>query len=81
MTNRLILSAMITLSLAFTPSLAFSVPTQSVKKKSTSKTQNKVSNKSKSSKKATCSSRFKPPAVLPAGREQRSGAVFHGSQL
>jgi cell wall-associated NlpC family hydrolase len=56
MTNRLILSAMITLALAFTPSLAFSVPTQSVKKKSTSKTQNKVSNKSKSSKKATCSS-------------------------
>ena len=56
MTNRLILSAMITLALAFSPSLAFSVPTQSVKKKSTSKTQNKVSNKSKSSKKATCSS-------------------------
>ncbi len=64
MTNRLILSAMITLSLAFTPSLAFSVPTQTVKKKSSSKTQEKVSNKtqekvsskSKSSKKATCSS-------------------------
>ena len=55
MTNRLIVSAMITLALAFTPSLAFSVPTQSVKKKSASKTQNKVSNKSKSSKKATCS--------------------------
>jgi cell wall-associated NlpC family hydrolase len=56
MTNRLILSAMITLALTFTPSLAFSVPTQSVKKKSTSKTQSKVSNKSKSSKKATSSS-------------------------
>lgn len=56
MTNRLILSAMITLALAFTPSMAFSVPTQSVKKKSTSKTHSKVSNKSKSSKKATCSS-------------------------
>lgn len=56
MANRLILSAMITLSLAFTPSLAFSVPTQSVKKKSTSKTQTKVSNKSKSSKKSTYSS-------------------------
>ena len=56
MANRLILSAMITLALAFTPSMAFSVPTQSVKKKSTSKTQSKVSNKSKSSKKATASS-------------------------
>ena len=68
MTNRLIVSAMITLALAFTPSLAFSVPTQSVKKKSASKTQNKVSNKSKSSKKATCSVRFKPPAVGTSGR-------------
>ncbi len=56
MTNRLILSAMITLALTFTPSLAFSVPTQSVKKKSTSKTHSKVSNKSKSSKKATSAS-------------------------
>ena len=81
MTNRLILSAMITLALAFTPSLAFSVPTQSVKKKSTSKTQNKVSNKSKSSKKATCSSGSSRRRSAQREDKPGSSAVFHGSQL
>ena len=69
MTNRLILSAMITLALAFTPSLAFSVPTQSVKKKSTSnKTQNKVSNKASPQKK---------PRVLPV---QAAGGLSSGKK-
>jgi cell wall-associated NlpC family hydrolase len=49
MVNRLFWSAVITLSLTFTPSLALSVPTNSVKKKST-KTQSRVSKRSKSSR-------------------------------
>jgi cell wall-associated NlpC family hydrolase len=55
MANRIILSAVITLALTFTPSLAFSVPTKSVKKKSTGKNQSssKVSSKSKSAKKSS----------------------------
>jgi len=60
MANRLILSALVTLALTFTPSLAFSVPTKSVKKKSSTKNQSKeskVSNKSKSSKKSTSTKR------------------------
>ncbi len=36
MANRIILSAVITLALTFSPSLAFSVPTKGVKKKSSS---------------------------------------------
>ncbi|MCX5888957.1 MAG: NlpC/P60 family protein [Deltaproteobacteria bacterium] len=55
MANRIILSAVITLALTFSPSLAFSVPTKGVKKKSSSsnsKTQSKVSKKSKSGNKA-----------------------------
>ncbi len=59
MTNRLILSAMITVALAFSPTLAHSVPTQSVKKKSSSKSQSKVSNKSKSTRKASSSSSYR----------------------
>ncbi|MCK9378094.1 MAG: C40 family peptidase [Syntrophobacterales bacterium] len=51
MVNRLIWSAVITLSLTFSPSLALSTPTKTVKKKST-KTQSKVTKKSKSSRKA-----------------------------
>ncbi len=54
MANRIILSAAITLALTFSPSLAFSVPTKDVKKKSTSsKTQSKVSKKSKSGNKTS----------------------------
>ena len=53
MANRIILSAVITLALTFSPSLAFSVPTKGVKKKSSpSKTQTKVTKKSKSGNKA-----------------------------
>jgi cell wall-associated NlpC family hydrolase len=53
MANRIILSAVITLALTFSPSLAFSVPTKGVKKKSSSsKTQTKASKKSKSGNKA-----------------------------
>jgi cell wall-associated NlpC family hydrolase len=47
---------MLALALVFTPSLAFSVPTKTVKKKSSAKTQSKVSNKSKSARKATSNS-------------------------
>jgi cell wall-associated NlpC family hydrolase len=57
MANRLILSALVTLALTFSPSLAFSVPTKSVKKKSSTKNQSKVSSKGKSSKKTCTSSR------------------------
>ncbi len=78
MANRLILSAMITLALAFTPSLAFSVPTQSVKKKST-KTQTKVSNKSKSSKKATCSSGSSRRRSAQREREENNNEVVQSS--
>ena len=53
MTNRLILSMMLTLALLFTPSLAFSVPTKTEKQKSSAKTNGKVGNKSKSARKAT----------------------------
>ncbi|MFA5111420.1 MAG: C40 family peptidase [Desulfobaccales bacterium] len=51
MVNRLIWSAVITLSLTFSPSLALSTPTKTVKKKST-KTQSRVTKKSKSSRSA-----------------------------
>ncbi len=61
MAQRIILSAVITLALTFSPSLAFSVPTKSVKKKASSKaqgkTQTKVSKKSKTGKKASYSRR------------------------
>ena len=49
MVNRILWSAAITLALTFSPSLAFSVPTKTVKKKA-SKPQEKVAKKSKSSK-------------------------------
>jgi cell wall-associated NlpC family hydrolase len=57
MANRIILSAVITLALTFSPSLAGAVPTKNVKKKSTSssnssKSQSKVNKKSKSGDKA-----------------------------
>jgi cell wall-associated NlpC family hydrolase len=61
MTNRIIWSALITLALTFSPSLAFSTPTQGVKKKTStkaqSKTRSKFSKKSKSRKKMTYSRR------------------------
>jgi cell wall-associated NlpC family hydrolase len=51
MVNRILLSAAITLALTFSPNLAFSVPTKTVKKK-TSKSPEKVAKKTKSTKKA-----------------------------
>jgi hypothetical protein len=61
MAKRVILSAVITLALAFTPSLAFSVPTKSVKKKCSaknhSKTQARVSKKSKHTRRSKYSRR------------------------
>ena len=57
MVNRILLSAAITLALTFSPNLAFSTPTKTVKKKS-SKPQEGVSKKSKSSKSSkTCRTR------------------------
>ena len=57
MVNRILLSAAITLALTFSPNLAFSTPTKTVKKKS-SKPQEGVSKKSKSSKSSkTCHTR------------------------
>jgi len=50
MANRIILGAVLTVALTFSPSLTQATPTQDVKKKSTSKA--KTINKSKSSKKA-----------------------------
>jgi cell wall-associated NlpC family hydrolase len=52
MANRIIWTALITLTLTFSPGLAQAVPTKGVKKKSTSKTQAKVARKSKSNKKS-----------------------------
>jgi cell wall-associated NlpC family hydrolase len=49
MVNRILWSAAITLALTFSPNLAFSTPTKSIKKKS-SKPQEKIAKKSKSSK-------------------------------
>lgn len=51
MVNRILLSAAITLALTFSPNLAFSVPTKTVKKKST-KPSAKVAKKSKTTKKS-----------------------------
>jgi cell wall-associated NlpC family hydrolase len=57
MVNRLLMSAAITLALTFSPNLALSTPTKSVKKRS-SKTQAKVAKKSKSSRSSkVCRSR------------------------
>ena len=53
MANRIILSAFITLALTFSPSIALSVPTKDVKKKSSK--QGKVCKSSKSSRKAKVS--------------------------
>lgn len=58
MANRIILGVALTLALTLSPAVAFSVPTQGVKKKNTpSKTQSKVTNKSKTSTKKKSNSR------------------------
>ncbi len=56
MVNRILWSAAITLALTFSPNLAFSTPTKTVKKKS-SKPPEKVAKKSKSSKSSKTTSR------------------------
>jgi cell wall-associated NlpC family hydrolase len=50
MANRIILGAVLTLALTMPPGVAQAVPTNSLKKKSSTKTQTRVSGKSKSSK-------------------------------
>ena len=71
MVNRILLSAAITLALTFSPNLAFSVPTKTVKKKSTKsseKSPEKVTKKCKSSKSSktyrTRSSRSRSEGVV-----------------
>ena len=75
MVNRILWSAAITLALTFSPNLALSVPTKTVKKKS-SKPQEKVAKKSKSSKKFENESYPLVPVALPGG-----DGVVHGSQF
>lgn len=89
MANRLIVSALVTLALTFTPTLAFSVPTKTVKKKTSTKNQSKeskeskvnkeskVSSKSKSSKKSTSSSRRR--ASQDEGNEVVQSSVIPSS--
>ena len=76
MVNRILWSAAITLALTFSPNLAFSTPTKTVKKKS-SKPQEKVAKKSKSCK----SSKTSRTALVPEQLRDGSGGVVHGSQL
>ena len=59
MVNRILWSAAITLALTFSPNLAFSTPTKTVKKKS-SKPQEKVAKKSKSCKSSKFATRLAP---------------------
>ena len=65
MVNRILLSAAITLALTFSPNLALSVPTKTVKKK-TSKPTAKVAKKSKSSK---SSKKYRSRASRPRSHE------------
>jgi hypothetical protein len=86
MAKRIILSAVITLALALTPSLAFSVPTKSVKKKSSSKTHGKtharVSKKSKTHKRSKYSRRrsrssrahYVESSMVPSYRHRYAGS-------
>ncbi len=75
MANRIILGALLTLSLTLTPSLAFSVPSKSTKKKSS--TQTKVTKKSTSSthKKSKASSRSRRAAREEADTPVEAGFV------
>jgi cell wall-associated NlpC family hydrolase len=72
MVNRILLSAAITLALTFSPNLAFSVPTKTVKKK-TSKSTAKVAKKSKSSKSSKTYQR--------RSSRSRSGEVYESSMV
>jgi len=72
MVNRILWSAAITLALTFSPNLALSVPTNTVKKKS-SKPKEGVSKKSKSSKSSKTS--------RTSSSRQRSGEVVESSMV
>jgi cell wall-associated NlpC family hydrolase len=72
MVNRILWSAAITLALTFSPSLAHSVPTKSVKKKS-SKTSARVAKKSKSSRRCNVS--------RSRASRQNSGEVMESSMV
>ena len=74
MVNRILWSAAITLALTFSPNLAFSTPTKTVKKKS-SKPQEKVAKKSKSSKSSKTTRSRSYPADAP-GRKWWSRPWF-----
>jgi cell wall-associated NlpC family hydrolase len=68
MVNRILLSAAITLALTFSPNLAFSTPTKTVKKKS-SKPQAKIAKKSKTCK-STSSKKTRSHATRKTYRER-----------
>ncbi len=79
MVNRILWSAAITLALTFSPNLAFSTPTKTVKKKS-SKPQEKIAKKSKTCKssKSKKTRSHADPEDLPGTGSSR---ILHGSQL
>ena len=79
MVNRILWSAAITLALTFSPNLAFSTPTKTVKKKS-SKSQEKIAKKSKSSK-STSSKKTRSRATRRTLPGTGRGRILHGSQL
>jgi len=81
MAKRIIVSMVITLALTFSSSLAFSLPTKTVKKKPTSSnTHREDSRKSKSAKKSNCSSRHSrrdSGEVMESSMVPQSGASVH----
>ncbi|MFZ0052279.1 MAG: C40 family peptidase [Desulfobaccales bacterium] len=81
MAKRIIVSMVVTLALTFSPSLAFSLPTKTVKKKtSSSNTQREDSRKSKSAKKSNYSSRHSrrdSGEVVESSMVPQAGASVH----
>src|SRR5208337_2238556 len=81
MAKRIIVSIVVTLALTFSPSLAFSLPTKTVKKKtSSSNTQREDCRKSKSAKKSNYSSRHSrrdSGEVVESSMVPQAGASVH----
>jgi peptidoglycan DL-endopeptidase CwlO len=80
MAKRIIVSTVITLALAFSPSLAFSLPTKNVNKKkaSSSNTRKEESSKNQSTKKSNYSSRH---SQRDSGEVVESSMVPHSSSV
>ncbi len=81
MAKRIIVGAVMALALAFSPGIAFSVPTKDVKKKSPAKSQSKVSTKSKASKKSTSGSRSSSRSNRDADTPVRSELAAMSADL